>query len=334
MTMVISMTCHSRRCQLPPDVGDTEAEHGFETLAAYDSNGDARITSADDVWLQLALWNDWNHDGHTAPAEVARLSETDIRGIKRHQLYYQGPLSTTPNVRPWSLHRNGHLGVAQWGGWVWSGDTNATWKTLEAQVAAGGRRHQPLVEPGAVLGLRHRGLLHHLRADRRGVRALVPVLGLHAVVALPRPHLAAAPTRLQRRVALALEESHVAQPPAPGPASARSTCRPATGTTGGRMSATPGAAASAARSTWRRCRSTRARARSFRSIPCVTTSRRCGPPWSPAPALRAHVSFVPNDTVKAHWSNEVDDLVFWIDAPEGWQLERRVVTVPGVHTAT
>jgi alpha-glucosidase/alpha-D-xyloside xylohydrolase len=57
--------------------------------------------------------------------------------IKRHQLYYQGPLSTRPNVRPWSLHRNGHLGVAQWGGWVWSGDTQSTWKTLEAQVAVG-----------------------------------------------------------------------------------------------------------------------------------------------------------------------------------------------------
>ena len=57
--------------------------------------------------------------------------------IKRHQMYYQGPLSTTPNVRPWSLHRNGHLGVAQWGGWVWSGDTNATWKTLEGQIAVG-----------------------------------------------------------------------------------------------------------------------------------------------------------------------------------------------------
>jgi alpha-glucosidase (family GH31 glycosyl hydrolase) len=57
--------------------------------------------------------------------------------IKRHQLYYQGPLSTNPNVRPWSLHRNGHLGVAQWGGWVWSGDTQATWKTLEGQVAVG-----------------------------------------------------------------------------------------------------------------------------------------------------------------------------------------------------
>ena len=57
--------------------------------------------------------------------------------VKRHQLYYQGPLWSTPNVRPWSLHRNGHLGVAQWGGWVWSGDPQATWKTLEVQVSVG-----------------------------------------------------------------------------------------------------------------------------------------------------------------------------------------------------
>lgn len=57
--------------------------------------------------------------------------------IKRHQLYYQGPLVSRPNVRPWSLHRNGHLGIARWGGWVWSGDTQSAWKTLEAQVAVG-----------------------------------------------------------------------------------------------------------------------------------------------------------------------------------------------------
>jgi alpha-glucosidase/alpha-D-xyloside xylohydrolase len=57
--------------------------------------------------------------------------------VKRHQLYYQGPLSTTPNVRPWSLHRNGYLGVAQWGGWIWSGDTESSWKTLEGQIAVG-----------------------------------------------------------------------------------------------------------------------------------------------------------------------------------------------------
>ena len=57
--------------------------------------------------------------------------------IKRHQLYYQGSLSTTPNLRPWSLQRNGYPGIAQWGGWVWSGDTESSWKTLEAQIAVG-----------------------------------------------------------------------------------------------------------------------------------------------------------------------------------------------------
>ncbi|HUS87073.1 MAG TPA: TIM-barrel domain-containing protein [Bacteroidales bacterium] len=57
--------------------------------------------------------------------------------IDRHRLYYQGPISTQPDLRPWSLHRNGHLGVARWGGWVWSGDTESSWKTLEGQVAVG-----------------------------------------------------------------------------------------------------------------------------------------------------------------------------------------------------
>jgi alpha-glucosidase/alpha-D-xyloside xylohydrolase len=57
--------------------------------------------------------------------------------VSRHQLYYQGPLSTFPDIRPWSLHRNGYLGIAQWGGWVWSGDTESSWKTLEGQVAVG-----------------------------------------------------------------------------------------------------------------------------------------------------------------------------------------------------
>lgn len=57
--------------------------------------------------------------------------------ITRHRLYYEGHLSTTPNVRPWSLQRNGYPGIAQWGGWVWSGDTETSWKTLEAQIAVG-----------------------------------------------------------------------------------------------------------------------------------------------------------------------------------------------------
>lgn len=57
--------------------------------------------------------------------------------IRRHQLYYQGHLQTTPDVRPWSLQRNGYPGIARWGGWVWSGDTESSWKTLEAQIAVG-----------------------------------------------------------------------------------------------------------------------------------------------------------------------------------------------------
>ena len=57
--------------------------------------------------------------------------------MKRHQLYHEGPISTRPGRRPWSLHRNGHLGVARYGGWIWSGDTDSSWKTLEAQVAVG-----------------------------------------------------------------------------------------------------------------------------------------------------------------------------------------------------
>lgn len=57
--------------------------------------------------------------------------------IKRQQMYYQGPISTQPDRRPWSLHRNGHLGIARWGGWIWSGDTQSSWKALEGQIAVG-----------------------------------------------------------------------------------------------------------------------------------------------------------------------------------------------------
>jgi alpha-glucosidase/alpha-D-xyloside xylohydrolase len=35
------------------------------------------------------------------------------------------------------LQRNGYPGIARWGGWVWSGDTESSWKTLEGQVAVG-----------------------------------------------------------------------------------------------------------------------------------------------------------------------------------------------------
>ena len=43
--------------------------------------------------------------------------------MTRVKMYYQGHLMTTPNVRPWTLNRNGVVGMARWGAWLWSGDT-------------------------------------------------------------------------------------------------------------------------------------------------------------------------------------------------------------------
>jgi alpha-glucosidase/alpha-D-xyloside xylohydrolase len=57
--------------------------------------------------------------------------------IARHQMYYEGPLLDRPNVRPWSLHRTGYAGVQRYGGWIWSGDIDSTWRTLATQVAVG-----------------------------------------------------------------------------------------------------------------------------------------------------------------------------------------------------
>nr|NIP58674.1 hypothetical protein [Gemmatimonadota bacterium]NIR79060.1 hypothetical protein [Gemmatimonadota bacterium]NIT87718.1 hypothetical protein [Gemmatimonadota bacterium]NIU31578.1 hypothetical protein [Gemmatimonadota bacterium]NIV61926.1 hypothetical protein [Gemmatimonadota bacterium] len=49
---------------------------------------------------------------------------------------------------------------------------------------------------------------------------------------------------------------------------------------------------------------------------------------SPGEVARFHVIFEPNEEMKAHWNNEVDDLVFWVEPPEGWTVERRLHTYP------
>jgi alpha-glucosidase (family GH31 glycosyl hydrolase) len=62
----------------------------------------------------------------------------DVPGrLARHRMYYEGPLSDRPNVRPWNLQRNGYAGIARYGGWIWTGDVSSTWKTLAAQVPVG-----------------------------------------------------------------------------------------------------------------------------------------------------------------------------------------------------
>ncbi|HVT82576.1 MAG TPA: TIM-barrel domain-containing protein [Phycisphaerae bacterium] len=57
--------------------------------------------------------------------------------MTREQMYYQGSLMTTPNVRPWTINRNGVIGMSKWGAWMWSGDTQSQWNTLRDQVWIG-----------------------------------------------------------------------------------------------------------------------------------------------------------------------------------------------------
>ncbi len=44
-------------------------------------------------------------------------------------------------------------------------------------------------------------------------------------------------------------------------------------------------------------------------------------------SARVHVVFRPNLANKAHWNNEVDDLLFWTNPPDGWLVDSRVLTV-------
>ena len=78
--------------------------------------------------VKLGVDGWWPDDGDELPVE-ARLA--------RHRCYFEGPLADRPNDRPWSFHRNGYAGVQRYGGWIWSGDVQSRWATLEAHVPVG-----------------------------------------------------------------------------------------------------------------------------------------------------------------------------------------------------
>lgn len=54
----------------------------------------------------------------------------------RNRMYFEGSRKTYPDRRPFALHRNGYAGIQRFG-WLWSGDTSCTWKTLRAQIMVG-----------------------------------------------------------------------------------------------------------------------------------------------------------------------------------------------------
>jgi len=51
---------------------------GYDELAAYDSNGDGKITMADAVWASLQVWQDKNRDGVTQDGELKTLDQLGI----------------------------------------------------------------------------------------------------------------------------------------------------------------------------------------------------------------------------------------------------------------
>lgn len=57
--------------------------------------------------------------------------------VARYRMYWQGPLYSRPDVRPWNINRTGYSGAHRYGGWIWSGDPDSYWKTLKTQIEVG-----------------------------------------------------------------------------------------------------------------------------------------------------------------------------------------------------
>lgn len=61
---------------------------------------------------------------------------SDISCLVRNRMYWEGAQLARPNVRPYTLNRNGYAGIQRYG-WLWSGDIKSTWQTLREQIAVG-----------------------------------------------------------------------------------------------------------------------------------------------------------------------------------------------------
>ena len=49
---------------------------------------------------------------------------------------------------------------------------------------------------------------------------------------------------------------------------------------------------------------------------------------APGEVTRLHFSFRPIQRTKAHWNNEAEEMVLWLDPPEGWEVETRMYSYP------
>ncbi|MEW5975775.1 MAG: hypothetical protein AB1898_08210 [Acidobacteriota bacterium] len=54
---------------------------------------------------------------------------------------------------------------------------------------------------------------------------------------------------------------------------------------------------------------------------------------APGDSLRVHLTFRPDLRKKAHWNNEAEDLVLWVDPPPGWKVSSQHLSFPNPKTA-
>lgn len=93
-----------------PKRDGTPALHGFDALSDLDDNRDGKIDRRDDVFSELRLWVDRNHNGVSERRELLRLPAAGIRAIgtqfvetqKRDQFgnwyRYQGQMTMHDNT--------------------------------------------------------------------------------------------------------------------------------------------------------------------------------------------------------------------------------------------
>lgn len=114
---------------VPHTYGGPEGLHGTSMDAApTDSNHIANYWQHHEALVETGV-DAWWPDGGERLSSEGR--------VARHRMYRLGPLSEEPNERPWSFHRTGYSGAHRYGGWMWSGDVDSYWKTLETQIAVG-----------------------------------------------------------------------------------------------------------------------------------------------------------------------------------------------------
>ena len=121
---------HDKHCKVilhvvpPGDLHGRVSDTGAEAAAP----GDAAT-----YWQQHAALERLGVDGWW-PDEGDKFSP--YARFDRNRMYFEGSRKTSPDRRPFALHRNGYAGLQRFG-WLWSGDTACTWDALRAQIMVG-----------------------------------------------------------------------------------------------------------------------------------------------------------------------------------------------------